>query len=132
MEKKETLELIRLIMVYYPNFKFGNDQKEQMDTVTAWHGILRDYDVMEISKNLIDYVKTGTSYPPVVGQLLGVREKRAIPNVRETRYMITQMEQLEKENQKLLQDPEEKRRIQELQAEGRRNLGMPVRTEGQG
>lgn len=119
-------------MVYYPNFKFGNNEQEQMLTLAAWHGILEGYEAIEISRNLIDYVKSGAAFPPVVGQLLGVREKRAIPNVQETRYMITQMEQLEKENQKLLQDPEEKRRIQELQAEGRRNLGMPVRTEGQG
>ena len=132
MEKKETLELIRLVMVYYPNFKFGHSEEEQMDTLTAWHGILKDYEVLDISRNLIEYVKSGSPYPPIVGQLLGVREKRAIPNVQETRRMIAQMEQREKENQRLLQDPEEKRRIKEIQAEARRNLGMPERTEGQG
>ena len=128
MNKKETLEVLKIVVAAFPNFKIEDAQL----TVEVWYEILKDVELIEAKNNLKAYIRTGTSYPPVVGQLLGVREKRAIPNVQETRYMITQMEQLEKENQKSLQDPEEKRRIQELQAEGRRNLGMPVRTEGQG
>ena len=126
MEKKETLELIRLITVYYPNFKFGNDQKEQMDTLTAWYGILRDCDVMEISKNLIDYVKTGATYPPVVGQLLSKpKEMRTIPNVEETRIMIEQWNKETEERQKMLQAPGQREAIEKMQADFRKKMGFP-------
>lgn len=128
MNKKETLEVLKIVVAAFPNFKIEDAQL----TVEVWYEILKDVELNEAKNNLKAYIRTGTSYPPVVGQLLGVREKRAIPNVEETRAMITQMEQRQLENQKLLQDPEEKRRIKEIQAEARRNLGMPVRAEGQG
>lgn len=128
MNKKETLEVLKIVVAAFPNFKIEDAQL----TVEVWYEILKDVELKEAKNNLKAYIRTGTSYPPVVGQLLGVREKRAIPNVQETRAMITQMEQRQLENQKLLQDPEEKRRIKEIQAELRRELGMPVRAEGQG
>lgn len=124
MEKKETLELIRLIMVYYPNFKFGNDQKEQMDTLTAWHGILAEYDVMEISKNLIDYVKTGTSYPPVVGQLLTKKETSTVASVQETMLRIQQEDRERAERQKLIQSPQEQEEIKKLHEQKRAELNL--------
>lgn len=128
MNKKETLEVLKIVVAAFPNFKIEDAQL----TVEVWYEILKDVELNEAKNNLKAYIRTGTSYPPVVGQLLGVREKRVIPNVQETRLMIMQMEQRQLENQKLLQDPEEKRRIKEIQAETRRNLGMPVKTEGQG
>lgn len=111
-------------MVYYPNFKFGNDQKEQMDTLTAWHGILAEYDVMNISKNLIDYVKSGTAYPPVVAQLVPVKQTSTVPNVQETMLRIQQQDKEREERQKLIQSPEEQAEIKKIQAKIRAELNL--------
>lgn len=125
MNKMETLSLIQLITTYYPSFKFAQEPKEVREqTLSAWHGILAEYDVMEISKNLIDYVKTGTSYPPVVGQLLTKKETSTVAGVQETMLRIQQEDRERAERQKLIQSPQEQEEIKKLHEQKRAELNL--------
>lgn len=67
MTLKETVELLGLIMTYYPNFNPDNLKA----TANAWQMILKDYDYESVKSALITFVTTDSSgFPPNIGQLI--------------------------------------------------------------
>lgn len=126
MNKKETLTIIKIVVASYQNFRLDDATL----TLEAWHEILQDYEFNQVKQNLKDYIKTGTAFPPAVGQLIGVREKRTVANLEETRLMLKEKDMKQLETQKLLQDPDEQQKIAAVKASIRATLGMPKREEG--
>lgn len=120
MDKNESLSIIQLITTYYPNFKVGDVRL----TLDAWHGILKDYDVDEIGNRLIEYVKSGEQFPPIVGQLLPTKKEiasRYVPNAEETKLMLQEQEQ---KNLLALEDPNREEAKAKAQEEIRKTLGI--------
>lgn len=125
MNKDQVLSIIQLITTYYPNFKFKGEPKEvREDILHAWHVILVDYEIEDILKNLVSYVKRGEAYPPNVGQLLPKKEFNGpyVPNAEETRQRFLEQERLALETQKALQDPAMQENIANIKANIRKML----------
>lgn len=123
MDQNQTASIIRLIMTYFRNAKFGETEQEQLLTLEAWHGILKDYDVQEVGNNLVSYVKTGAAFAPQPGQLIPKRKEgvKYVPNAEDTKRYLLDMQHREA---LALNDPGlEQARIQ-AQKEIRKVLGM--------
>lgn len=110
-------------MTYFRNAKFGETEKDQLLTLEAWHGILKDYDVDEIGNNLIAYVKTGAAFAPQPGQLIPKKKEgiKYVPGVEETKRYLMDMQHREA---LALNDPELERVKEQAKEEIRKTLGI--------
>lgn len=110
--------------LYYPNIKLGDTEEQQLFTLDAWYDILKDYDYNEINHNLTEYVKTGASFPPNVGQLLPKQKEnksKYVPDAADTQKYLLDMQHREA---LALNDPELERVRLEAQMEIRKTLGI--------
>jgi N-dimethylarginine dimethylaminohydrolase len=85
MERKETIELLKAVTTYYPNFKM-DDPKATLD---AWHNILQEFEFESIQANLMAFVKI-SRFAPSVADLVHVQsiKERIVPDYEETKQMI--------------------------------------------
>lgn len=82
MTKRETFSLLSTIRECYDQFDF--DQKK----VDAWHEALKTYELEDLKRNLLSFVKI-SPYPPKVSDLVPKAISwNSIPNVEETREII--------------------------------------------
>ena len=85
MERKETIELLKAVTTYYPNFKVEDPRA----TLDAWHNVLQDFEFESIQANLMAFVKI-SRFAPSVADLVRVQsiKERIVPNYEETKQMI--------------------------------------------
>ena len=88
MTMEETQKIIAVIDATYPNFKV----KDATIMLTAWYGILKEYEYKDISSALTIYIKTDDSnFPPSVSKLismLNVADKFSYPSETEAWGMV--------------------------------------------
>jgi hypothetical protein len=85
VERKDTVEIIKAVTTYYPNFKMDDPKA----TVEAWHIILQDYEFESMMANLAAYVKANR-FAPSVADIINVApaKDRAIPSYEDTKAMF--------------------------------------------
>ena len=67
MTRDETVNIIRVMVDSYPNYKPNN----LSETVDVWHTMLSDYDYSLVSMALKSYILSDTSgFAPAIGQLV--------------------------------------------------------------
>ena len=120
MNKKETLEVLKIVVAAFPNFKIEDAQL----TVEVWYEILKDVELNEAKNNLKSYIRTGSAFPPVVGQLLTKKETNTVASVQETMLRIQQEDRERAERQKLIQSPQEQEEIKKLHEQKRAELNL--------
>jgi hypothetical protein len=82
MIKREIFSLLSMIQVYYDQFEV-----DQMK-VDGWHEALRSYELEDLKRNLLSFVRK-SPYPPKVSDLVPQSVScHSIPNVEETREII--------------------------------------------
>lgn len=95
IELLDVVEVIEAICMYYPNnFKI----KDLEETAKAWYIPLQESTRSSVMSNLLAHIKAN-HFPPTIADLLAEQEKdkhehqrRAIPNVEQTRLMLTEYE----------------------------------------
>lgn len=71
MNKKETSQIIAILMASYPNFLNNKPTTDIQATINVWHEMLKDYNYQEVSiaiKACISQDKTG--FAPSIGQVI--------------------------------------------------------------
>ena len=82
MTRDETVNIIRVMVDSYPNYKPNN----LSETVDVWHTMLSDYDYNLVSVALKSYILSGTSgFAPAIGQI--VAKMHAITHPQELNEM---------------------------------------------
>ena len=82
MTRDETVNIIRVMVDSYPNYKPNN----LSETVDVWHTMLSDYDYSLVSMALKSYILSDTSgFAPAIGQL--VAKMRSITQPQELNEM---------------------------------------------
>ena len=67
MTRDETVNIIRVMVDSYPNYKPNN----LSETVDVWHMMLSDYDYNLVSMALKSYILSDTSgFAPAIGQIV--------------------------------------------------------------
>lgn len=115
MNKKEVMEIIKSVSIYYQN-KFKMD--DPIATIDAWYNILRDYEFEDINANLKEYVKHN-HFAPSVSELIRLPQAkdRALPDYAETKVLMSSWE-AEKANRAT------KEQADKALAEMRKTLGI--------
>ena len=78
MTRDETVNIIRVMVDSYPNYKPNN----LSETVDVWHTMLSDYDYNLVSMALKSYILSDTSgFAPAIGQLVAKMQSITQPQV---------------------------------------------------
>ena len=78
MTRDETVNIIRIMVDSYPNYKPNN----LSETVDVWHTMLSDYDYSLVSMALKSYISSDTSgFAPAIGQLVAKMHSITQPQV---------------------------------------------------
>lgn len=88
MDKVEVAELLKTIVMYYPNFKIDNFDK----ITNAWLRVLQNKDSYVVLENLAEHVENNV-YPPVLANLLkgsdgSEKQRKYMPTVEDTRLIM--------------------------------------------
>jgi len=113
--KKETFELLNLILDFYDQFEISQSR------IDSWHLALKDYEFDKLKENLLSYSKEN-KYPPKITDLIGEKSKildrmNAIPDVIETKRYLDSYGPI-------VYTEEEKASIEKSKAQIRKLLGI--------
>lgn len=97
MRKEDTLEVLKTISDYFPNFSF------EQRTFDSWHRVLKDKEFDTIIDNLAVYVEMNR-FPPSLSDLLEVEPLRG-RGVKTAAETLEMLQQQEKEKPKKPIDP---------------------------
>jgi hypothetical protein len=96
MNKKDVLTVLKTIGEFYNQKPLT--EHETLNKINMWHDILKDYEFSIVSENLKNHIKTNR-YPPVIADLITQVEdrERYIPTAEDTKRLLDEYEQKQKE-----------------------------------
>jgi len=82
MTRQETLKVLSLVRFSYPNAYRGMTDNDIKMAVKLWEGIFKDYTYKDVYTGVTDFIASDTKgFPPVVGQVKALIDKRANPEI---------------------------------------------------
>jgi len=120
MTKKETLDLLKEVLEYYPHFLDTSDTQTVQRRLDAWHRALKSYDYSSLLDKLTEYAMK-SDFPPKVSDLvkgLSVPNTATnIPDKEETKKYLDEIEGKEVPN---TDDPQ----LQAIKEQIKKGLGI--------
>lgn len=97
MDKKETAEIMKVIKGAYPNHFKGLSKDDVLGAIDVWSMIYEKYTFDEVSKSLINVIRTNTSsFPPSHGVIIkDIQENKGLPGVTYVKDNLTKGRQPE-------------------------------------
>jgi hypothetical protein len=96
MNKKQVLTILKTVGEFYNQKPLT--EHETLNKVNLWHEILKEYEFDIVYENLKSHIKT-SKYPPVIADLITQTEERErfIPTAEDTKRLLDEYEQKQKE-----------------------------------